>query len=133
MTDYAALKARVDALYLEYIFPVLATLRVGEDASAAALEETLLQGARAAGIRVRRYILPAGVPASDALELIREVNADLLLSALLVLRPMPEELDPAALEAALRPEKRLPQPEAGEEGILMLLSRVADAAERKAR
>ena len=39
MTDYAALKARVDALYLDYIFPVLATLRVGEDASAAALEE----------------------------------------------------------------------------------------------
>ena len=30
----AELKARVDSLYLEYIFPVLATVRVGDDPGA---------------------------------------------------------------------------------------------------
>ena len=31
------LKNRVDALYLEYVFPVLATLRLGEDPATVAL------------------------------------------------------------------------------------------------
>jgi 5,10-methylene-tetrahydrofolate dehydrogenase/methenyl tetrahydrofolate cyclohydrolase len=128
------LRARVDALYLNYIFPVLATLRVGEDPAACALEQELLSAAKAARILVRRYILPADAPVADAEELVREVNADFLLSALLLIRPLPEALDPHALEEQLRPEKRIAAPvPAGEDPILTLLSRVADAAERSAK
>ena len=129
----AALKARVDALYLNYIFPVLSTLRIGEDASACAREADLLEAAQAAGILVRRYILPADVPMSDAEELIRSVNADMLLSSLMLIRPMPETLDPEVLEQRIDPAKRIAAPALpGEDPIPTLLSRVADAAERKA-
>ena len=133
-TPLGALKARVDAMYLEYIFPVLATARVGEDPAAVRFEQELFQSAKAVGVKVRRYILPADTPVSDAEELVREVNADFLLSAMLLIQPMPETLDPEALERKLLPEKRISEPiPAGEDPILTLLCRVADAAERKAR
>ena len=123
-----ALRARVDALYLEYVFPVLATLRLGEEPEAVSWETELLAAAKAAGIRVRRYIMPADLSAEDVTRLIREINADPLLSALLLVPPLPAHLDAAALRAAVAPEKAL---EAGP--IPALLSRVADAAERRAR
>ena len=124
----AALKARVDALYLAYIFPVLATLRLGEDPAAAAYEAELLAAAKAAGVRVRRYIMPEDLTFEEIAQLIREINADFLLTALLVLRPLPRALDEAGLLALVAPEKALdPAP------CETLLERVIDAAERKAR
>ncbi len=134
MSQLPALRARVDALYLEYVFPVLATLRVGEDPEAAAFERELFEAAGIAGVKVRRYILPAEVPASDAEELVREVNVDFLLTSLLLIRPLPEDLDADALEQKLLPEKRISDPiPAGEDPVFTLLTRVVDAAERRAR
>lgn len=128
MKDLTALKARVDALYLEYVFPVLAALRLGEDAEAVAYETELLAAAKAAGVRVRRYIMPDDLSQEDVAGLIREINLDPLLSAFLLLEPLPAHLDATALKAAVAPEKAL---EAGP--VLNLLSRVCDAAERNAK
>ena len=122
------LKIRVDALYLEYVFPVLATLRLGEDPAAVAYETELLAAAKAAGVRVRRYIMPDDLSQEDVAGLIREINLDPLLSAFLLLEPLPAHLDATALKAAVAPEKAL---EAGP--VLNLLSRVCDAAERNAK
>ncbi|MBR3076712.1 MAG: hypothetical protein IKQ54_00125 [Oscillospiraceae bacterium] len=122
------LKTRVDALYLEYVFPVLATLRLGEDPAAVAYETELLAAAKAAGVRVRRYIMPDDLSQEDVAGLIREINLDPLLSAFLLLEPLPAHLDATALKAAVAPEKAL---EAGP--VLNLLSRVCDAAERNAK
>ena len=128
MKDLTALKARVDALYLEYVFPVLAALRLGEDAETVAYETELLAAAKAAGVRVRRYIMPDDLSQEDVAGLIREINLDPLLSAFLLLEPLPAHLDATALKAAVAPEKAL---EAGP--VLNLLSRVCDAAERNAK
>ncbi len=125
---YEQLKARVDALYLEYVFPVLATLRLGEDPAAVEYENELLAAAKAAGIRVRRYIMPADLSFDELAQLIREINADFLLSAFLLLEPLPAQLDAAELKALVDPRKALepaPVPE--------LLEAVADAAERAAK
>lgn len=127
-----ALKTRVDALYREYAFPVLAAIRAGEDPAAVGLENRLLEAAQAVGIRVRRYILPAEISRADVELLIREINADFLLSAALLIEPMPEHLDPAALAAEILPKKRIAVPGAPADP-LTLLTRVADAAERSAR
>lgn len=118
------LKTRVDALYLEYVFPVLATLRLGEDPAAVAYETELLAAAKAAGIRVRRYIMPDDLSREDVAGLIREINADFLISALLVERPLPVHLEEAALLALVDPKKALEPAPCAE-----LLSRVCDAAE----
>ena len=128
MKNLTALKARVDALYLEYVFPVLAALRLGEDAETVAYETELLAAAKAAGVRVRRYIMPDDLSQEDVAGLIREINLDPLLSAFLLLEPLPAHLDATALKAAVAPEKAL---EAGP--VLNLLSRVCDAAERNAK
>lgn len=124
MNELEALKARVDALYLEYVFPVLATLRLGEDPAAVAWETELLAAAKAAGIKLRRYIMPEDLSQADLAGLIREINADFLISALLLERPLPARLDEAALRALIDPRKALdPAPCAA------LLARVCDAAE----
>ena len=119
------LKSRVDALYLEYIFPVLATLRLGEDPAAAAYEAELYGAAKAAGIKLRRYIMPEDLTVEDVAQLIREINLDPLLSAFLLLEPLPAHLDAAALKALIDPGKALEAAPPCD-----LLSRVCDAAER---
>ena len=119
------LKSRVDALYLEYIFPVLATLRLGEDPAAVACEAELYDAAKAAGIKLRRYIMPVDLTEEDVAQLIREINLDSLLSAFLLLEPLPAHLDAAALKALIDPGKALEAAPPCE-----LLSRVCDAAER---
>ena len=101
----AELKNRVDALYLEYIFPVLATIRVGEDPAAVSYETGMLKAAKATGVRVRRYILPADVTQDDVAQLIREINRDSLLSGLLLLRPLPETMSEEALTSLIDPKK----------------------------
>ena len=121
------LKTRVDALYLEYVFPVLATLRLGEDPAAVACETELLAAAKAAGIKLRRYIMPADLSFADVERLIGEINADFLLSALLIVKPLEGTLDAAQLEALIAPAKRLAEAPAPE-----LLGAVVDAAERAA-
>lgn len=125
---YEQLKARVDALYLEYVFPVLATLRLGEDPGAVAYETELLAAARTAGIRVRRYIMPPDLSLAEVEGLIREINADFLLSALLVLEPLPPHLEAETVAARIAPAKRLPKAPLPE-----LLRAVVDAAEDAAK
>ena len=129
------LKTRVDALYLEYIFPVLATVRVGEDPTALELEAALVRGAKESGVRLRRYMVPADTPEAEIARLLRETNADFLLSAVLLLSPLPAGWDEAALQALIAPEKRLRLPAdcAPEAAACRLLEQTADAAERKAR
>lgn len=101
----AELKARVDCLYLEYIFPVLATVRVGDDPGAISYENGLLRAAKATGVIVRRYMLPADTSQADIETLIRQINDDPLLSGLLLLRPFPEGFDEDALTSLVKPEK----------------------------
>ncbi|MBQ1371431.1 MAG: bifunctional 5,10-methylene-tetrahydrofolate dehydrogenase/5,10-methylene-tetrahydrofolate cyclohydrolase [Oscillospiraceae bacterium] len=101
----AELKARVDDLYLNYIFPVLATIRVGEDHAAVSYEAGILRAAKATGVRVRRYILPDDVTTEEIAQLIRQINADTLLSGLLMFHPLPAHLDEKALTALIAPEK----------------------------
>lgn len=104
-TLQAELKQRVETLYLEYVFPVLATIRVGEDPGAVSYENGLLRAAKATGVIVRRYILPADTTQADVETLIRQINEDPLLSGLLLLRPLPESYDEDALTTLVRPEK----------------------------
>lgn len=124
----SGLKARVDGLYLDYIFPVLATLRLGEDPSAVAAEKELLAAAEAAGVIVRRYIMPEDLTREDLQLLIGQINADPLLSGLLLWRPLPAHLDEAAILALIAPGKTL-----REGPVCDVLTQVVDAAERSAK
>ena len=101
----AELKQRVENLYLEYVFPVLATVRVGEDPGAISYENGLLRAAKATGVIVRRYMLPADTEQADIETLIRQINADPLLTGLLMFRPLPAHMDEGVLTDLIAPEK----------------------------
>lgn len=101
-----ALKARTDALYQNYIFPVLATVRVGQRDDDIAYERGILKRCESAGVRVRRYILPVDRTAQRDLELlIDELNANALISGILLFRPLPADFDEEALCRRIAPAK----------------------------
>ena len=99
------LKNRVEALCLQYIFPVLATVRVGERDDDVSYEKGILARCEKIGVRVRRYILPEHVTQQDLEGLIDELNENRLISGILLFRPLPKGIDEAALCAKLAPEK----------------------------
>lgn len=138
----AELKARVDALYLQYIFPVLATVRAGEDPEAVRFEAELLAAARDTGVRIRRYMVPADTEQDQIARLIREINGDRLLSALVLIQPLPADYDREALAALTAPEKDVTGENPGSPcrsrvetplNPTRIMGRVIDAAERSAR
>lgn len=91
------LKNRVAALYNQYIFPVLATIRVGERGDDVSYEKGILSRCEQIGIKVRRYILPETVTQADLEGLIDELNANMLISGILLFRPLPKQFDEQAL------------------------------------
>lgn len=91
------LKSRVEALQLQYIFPVLATVRVGERDDDVSYERGILARCEKVGVKVRRYILPDCVTQADLISLIDELNANSLISGVLLFRPLPKGFDEAAL------------------------------------
>ena len=99
------LKSRVDALYTQYIFPVLATIRVGEREDDVSYEKGILARCEKVGVKVRRYILPERVTQADLEGLIDELNANMLISGILLFRPLPKGFDEAALCAQIAPSK----------------------------
>ena len=101
----AELKARVEQDRLKYIFPVLATIRIGAVPAAISYETGLMRAAEATGVVVRRYILPADTTEADIAYLIEEINRDPLLSALLLFRPLPEGYDETKLISLIAPNK----------------------------
>ncbi|MBQ2154224.1 MAG: bifunctional 5,10-methylenetetrahydrofolate dehydrogenase/5,10-methenyltetrahydrofolate cyclohydrolase [Oscillospiraceae bacterium] len=101
----AELRARVEQDRLRYVFPVLATIRIGAIPAAISYEKGLMRAAEATGVIVRRYILPADTTQEDIAYLIEEINRDPLLSALLLFRPLPEGFDDSKLTAMIAPQK----------------------------
>ena len=125
---FTKLKSRVDALLLDYNFPVLATLRLGEDPAAVREEQNLLSCAEAVGVFVRRYIMPEDLSREDLELLIGQINADPLLTCLLLWRPLPDHLEETSASSLIAPRKRVQQGDAWE-----ILQQVILAAERRAQ
>lgn len=99
------LRKRVDELHTRYIFPVLATIRVGDRGDDVSYEKGIVSRCEKLGIKVRRYILPLRVTQDEILQLIDELNADALISGILLFRPLPKTFDEAALCQRIAPQK----------------------------
>lgn len=99
------LKSRVAELYNRYIFPVLATVRVGEREDDVSYEKGIVTRCEKIGVKVRRYILPERVTQADLEALIDELNANSLISGILLFRPLPKGFDEAALCSRIDPKK----------------------------
>lgn len=105
----AAIKARTkeqaDALVARGIFPTLAVLEVGERADNAAYLRGIQKNAGSCGIEVRHVTLPEDASQNEAEAVLQSLNADASVHGILLLRPLPKQIDEAALCGMIAPEK----------------------------
>lgn len=85
--------------------PTLAIVRVGARPDDLAYERGAMKRCAALGIAVRQEALPGDADQTAMLDVIHTLNQDETVHGVLLQRPLPEQLDEAALCAALAPEK----------------------------
>jgi methylenetetrahydrofolate dehydrogenase (NADP+) / methenyltetrahydrofolate cyclohydrolase len=85
--------------------PKLATVLVGDDPASVKYVELKQRNARQVGIDSEDHRLPAKTTTGELLNLIRSLNADETVSAILVQQPAPPQIDMAQVVVALDPMK----------------------------
>lgn len=100
-----ALKEESDALRARGVIPCLATVRVGEKDADLAYERGIAKRCEQAGVALQRIVLPADVRQSTLLAELNALNANPGVHGVLLLRPLSERFDDAAVCAAVSPEK----------------------------
>jgi methylenetetrahydrofolate dehydrogenase (NADP+)/methenyltetrahydrofolate cyclohydrolase len=85
--------------------PKLATVLVGDDPASVQYVELKQRNARQVGIDSEDHRLPAQTTTDELLKLIRGLNEDETVSAILVQQPAPEQIDMAQVVVALDPIK----------------------------
>lgn len=101
----SGLAPRVEALRAAGVEPALAIVRVGERDDDLSYERSAVKRCAAAGIAVRKLVLPADCAQSELMDAIERVNADADIHGCLMFRPLPDHLDEAAACSALDPAK----------------------------
>lgn len=101
----ARLNQRSGKLQKSGIFPKLAIVRVGEKAGDTAYETGARKRCAQAGVKVETAAFPSGVEEGEVIARLKELNEDPLVHGILVLRPLPEELDEEKIRRVLSPAK----------------------------
>lgn len=103
MTERLAVRA--DQLKGLGIIPTLAIVRVGERPEDLSYERGAMKRCEKVGIRVKQFTLPKESSHGDLLAVIGQINADREIHGCLLFRPLPPQMDEAAICAALDPAK----------------------------
>ena len=96
---------KANQLKVQGIVPTLAIVRVGERPEDLSYERGALKRCEKVGIRVRQFTLPEESSHGDLLAVIEQINADREIHGCLLFRPLPPQIDEAAICAALDPAK----------------------------
>lgn len=89
----------------EGIVPTLAILRVGNNDSDIAYENSAVKKAKALGIHTEKFIMDPKADESDILDIVKYLNEDDNIHGVLMLRPLPKGVDEERVCNHLRPEK----------------------------
>lgn len=89
----------------EGIVPTLAILRVGNNDSDIAYENSAVKKAKALGIHTEKFIMDPKADESDILDIVKYLNEDDNIHGVLMLRPLPKGVDEERICNHLRPEK----------------------------
>lgn len=87
------------------VAPTLAIVRVGSREDDLAYEKGAVKRCEKVGVRVERATLPEDVSQPELMELIDRLNADGSVHGVLLLLPLPKQLDQEAVRRALLPSK----------------------------
>lgn len=95
----------VEKLAERGIVPALAVVRVGRRADDLAYERGAVKRCERVGVRVISAELPETVAQESVMEVIADLNSDTSVHGVLLLLPLPKQLDAEAVRAALLPSK----------------------------
>ncbi|MBC2385559.1 bifunctional methylenetetrahydrofolate dehydrogenase/methenyltetrahydrofolate cyclohydrolase FolD [Pseudomonas sp. WS 5106] len=98
-------RAEVQALATQQVFPALAVLLVGEDPASEVYVRNKLLRAKDVGIRSLEYRLAQDASQQQVLALIAQLNADATVNGILVQLPLPAHIDEQAVIHAIDPIK----------------------------
>ena len=98
-------KKKAQALAEAGIRPALAIVRVGERPDDISYENGACRRAEGAGVAVLKFTLPAGASQKELEETIHLVNEDAQIHGVLLLRPLPPQMDEEYIVGLLAPEK----------------------------
>ena len=82
--------AMAEELISKGVVPTLAILRVGNNPSDIAYEDSSVKKAKSLGVHVEKYIMDAKSDESDVLDVLRVINEDDSIDGILMFRPLPE-------------------------------------------
>jgi methylenetetrahydrofolate dehydrogenase (NADP+)/methenyltetrahydrofolate cyclohydrolase len=104
-TMIAALAPESERLTASGNQPCLSVLRIGARDDDLAYERSIEKQANALGVRLDRIALEQGVSQQVVLDAICKLNADASVHGVLILRPLPVQIDEDTVRNALSPEK----------------------------
>ncbi|PIE97378.1 MAG: bifunctional methylenetetrahydrofolate dehydrogenase/methenyltetrahydrofolate cyclohydrolase FolD [Treponema sp.] len=87
------------------ITPTLAVVLVGDDPASQSYVKGKTKALHEVGMEDKTYRLPATTTQEELLKLIEELNADKSVNGILVQLPVPKQIDPDAIIAAIDPMK----------------------------
>lgn len=102
---YERLRKESDDLKEKGIDPVLAVFQVGKKPEDEAYKRSILNGAKKAGVDVRELGFPESASTDDVLSMINIVNGSRKIHGILILRPLPPDMDEAGIIEAVSPQK----------------------------
>jgi methylenetetrahydrofolate dehydrogenase (NADP+)/methenyltetrahydrofolate cyclohydrolase len=116
----ASVEADAAALADEGVTPGLATVLVGDDYASIAYERRVCRLTEELGCRFASEHLPAGAAQADVLAAVGKLNADPRVSGILVLRPLPPQVDEGDVYRTLDPLKDIEAVHPDNAGLLAL-------------
>ncbi len=108
VADWIDEKTRKEAeslLEKEGIMPTLAILRVGNNGSDIAYESSAVKKAASLGIHTEKFIMDGKADESDILDIVKYLNDEPSIHGVLMLRPLPKDVDEERICNHLKPEK----------------------------
>ena len=99
------LVAETDKLKEKGVVPCLCVIRAGNREDDIAYENGIVKRCASFGVEVRRVALDEQAETAEVVAEIEKANADSGIHGVLIMRPMPKQIDDAAVCAALDPRK----------------------------
>lgn len=101
----AELKAKVEALAVAGVVPLLAVILVGEDPASQTYVRSKSKAARSVGIGTVEYRLASETDEEDLLALVERLNRDPDMDGILIQLPLPRRIEVTKVLKAVLPEK----------------------------
>lgn len=98
-------KSGVNELIKENIFPKLAIVRVGERKDDLSYEKAAIKRMQTCGIECEITMLPNDIGQDEFIEKLKTVDSDRTVHGILLLRPLPKQIDENIVKYIISPEK----------------------------